>query len=220
MFIKVSLAHGQWFRKYCGMSGEGESLFLKLLQKLRGAKLLTKMKEHVESNDGAWAEARKNKGLILDQIPKVIEINVPEVRYGEEVNGGFEMRVLGVARSNELLAVELLATNLKFLRHGVLAEQIADIVVEESPPKRSKVHCSVGNRVHVPECPNVFWNSQRGCWYIKYKDADGFVHHKSYHPTKSDIDEKYHENCVDAARIAQTAYDSLTSGADHAEEDE
>ena len=225
VFAKISMAPQQWFRKYCMRDGRPagddsssvtsfESTFLKFLQKARGAKLIATMKEHVESNDGSWAEAQKNKSLIFDQIPKTLEISVPDVKYGEEAKEGFSMRVLAVARSSELLAVELSGSNLEYLRLGVLAYSDADPVAEdlESPPKRSKVHLKPENRIRIQECPNVFWNSQRTCWYINFTDQDGFVHRKSYHVTKSDVDEKYQENRIATAHIAQAAYDRLAAG--------
>ena len=220
IFAKVGLNIKHWFHKYCDVrSGDGapdgacESPFFMFLQKMRGAKMIAKMKEHVESNDGSWAEAQKNKILIFDQMPKIMGISVPEVTYGEEAIAGFEMRVLAVARSNVLLAVELLDSNLEYLRLGVLAHADADpIGADESPPKRSRFHCKFDMRMRIQGCPNALWNSQRNCWYIKYRDEDGFLHRKSFSPTQSDVDEKCEESRIATAHIAQAAYDRLAAG--------
>lgn len=57
--------------------------------------------------------------------------------------------------------------------------------------------------------PNVRWNKQRRCWYIKTKDLDGRVQHLSFKVKTSDVAETAELFVHEAAMEAQRRYDEL-----------
>ena len=152
---------------------------------------------------------RRSKTLRMETLPKTIIIPAPSVAPEWEGSACQELTVLTTHREQECVTVEFTPSNLEYFRACARTYQ-------EDPPCNKRERDPGFKEEH---CPNVMWNKQRECWYIKMKDLDGRKIHQSFKFAKSDVSERMEENMRNAAHEAQRAYDDYVAGAD-AEEDE
>ena len=166
--------------------------FFRELQERRNAAVDTLMAA-LTQNDPMGTKRRKID--LHDDIPKTVTILAPAIQDHEAVD---HLCVLASPRTNMKLAVEFTSEVLCYLRAGAWA-----YTAPESP---QKLHIPRDTR-RLAGCPNVAWNKQRQCWWVKIVDDDGRERHKCFKPKHSDIAELAEQYSAEKAEEAQEFWD-------------
>lgn len=192
----IALAPGDKpLMKYMG-SQEQACDFFELLKERRNAAVDELIQEMMDAFEAEHGPCKRRKIDVYDEIPRVIDVPVPP----HVESGVGKLYMLAAHRRHERVWIEFTERALDYVRLGVAS--VDDI----TPRKRRRSRL---DRIQVDGCPDVRFNKQRQSWWIRHRDADGRHHTKHFAWTRSDIDSTDQANREDAARKAQSEFDSL-----------
>ncbi len=139
--------------------------FIDYLQELRHAVVEKKMLQATLKDADPMADAsanrkqKKQKLGSIDDIEKVIEINIPELNEGAVPE--FQMLVVATARKQDCVQVELNSENLRYIKAAMFNGPTADEVAMSYA-----IEVSFDN-------PAIKWNPRTLIVFARYRDADG-----------------------------------------------
>ena len=197
-FLKLS-KRDRGFARFVGVPLK-EYGFLDVLLQLRNTEVDRLMK--LVDNDAPQAMLDRPKIELLDSIPKVITISVPDPQSPDVQHN---VQVKSAAADNQCIQIEFKQENLDLLVSG------ASLPRQRSTPdlKRKRRASDLG-AFHVEvDQPNVKYRKTRRMMVCYWYDpeANKFRQH-SVTVDYSDVKEKYLENCQEAALECQQFYNT------------
>lgn len=182
--------------KYLGKCEQARDL-IELLKERRNNMVDELLEEKMDVIVEEHGPCKRRKIDLYDELPRIIEVPVP---VGMNSSDPATMSMLASHRRHERVWIEFSVSALNRLRVGVAG-------VDEVRPRKSRR--GKDDRVGVLGCPDVHYNEQRKSWFIRYSDVEGRQHTKHFAWVRSDIEDVSNQNREDAAKKAQSEFDSL-----------
>ena len=182
--------------KYMGKSEQSRD-FIELLKERRNNMVDELLEEKMDVFVEEHGQCKRRKIDLYDELPRIIAVSVP---VGMDFANPATMTMLASHRRHERVWTEFSVSALNLLRAGVAG-------VDEVRPRKSRR--SKDERVEVKGCPDVHYNEQRNSWFIRYSDVEGRQHTKHFAWVRSDIEDVSNQHREEAARKAQSEFDSL-----------